>query len=216
MSLLMFFVAPTQAVVVTDTLATTPEGDPFLYVSKCFVVPHLDMVIAGTGVGSLGARWSARVQENLLCRGIEMLDLHAPEALRMLWGELETEHGPIDRTSTIYHFGRAESSGEYVGFAYRSADNFESDPRPHGFGIKPPPDNGLEGTPEDIDGWIEMAKRVRVEQEAADPAERLYIGGALTMALLQDGAIVTQEIYRWDDFDDMWQTMNARLAAEQA
>ena len=134
----MFFLAPTQAVVVTDTLATTTAGEPFLYVSKCYVVPHLDMVIAGTGYGQLGARWSCMVQENLLCRDIEMLDQHAPEAIAGLWARLQAESGPIGGTSTIYHFGRAESSGEYVGYAYRSADGFVSDPRPHGFGVKPP------------------------------------------------------------------------------
>jgi hypothetical protein len=49
MSLLMFIHRPEQLLLVTNTLATTPDGDPYLFQTKCWPVPQMRMIMAGTG-----------------------------------------------------------------------------------------------------------------------------------------------------------------------
>ena len=51
MSSLIFATDEQQIVVATDTLAVTTEGEPFLFASKATHIPHLRIIIAGTGFG---------------------------------------------------------------------------------------------------------------------------------------------------------------------
>lgn len=109
MSLLMFRQSPEAVHLVTDTLETTVGGDPHSLVTKCGIVPHLDLVVAGTGVAAVSERWRKMVHDLVLCRDIDMLDVHAPKALRKVWIELVAEN-PTDlltETATIYHLGLA-------------------------------------------------------------------------------------------------------------
>jgi len=50
-SSLIFHTEQEQAIIATDTLAVSPGGRPLTFTSKGFHVPHLRMVIAGTGCG---------------------------------------------------------------------------------------------------------------------------------------------------------------------
>lgn len=209
----MFYLAPEQVVVMTDTLATNMAGEPYLLVSKCAVVPHLNMIIAGTGAGQLGSRWVQTVSERTACLDIEMLDTHAPVGIARLWDALlaEEDHR-YEGTSTIYHFGRSEATQKYVGYAYRSVDGFASEPlRPYGFAAKPPPLGSFEPST-DLRDWIKLAEQIRAEQDPLPHGERVYIGGALICAILQGGAINVSEVYRFDDFDATWEDLNTRLA----
>lgn len=196
-------------IVITDTLATTVDGESRCLVTKCAVVPHLSMVIAGTGIAQLSARWVALVMESMLCRDIDMLDRHAPTAIRDLWAELDRTGIPT-QTSTVYHFGLSEDRGHYVGYAYRSDEDFESEPLEPGFRVKPQP-RSMGNAPQSLEELVAMACEIRSEQDARPAAERIYIGGDLVLVSMQNGGITTGKIHRWDDFESMWLTMNARL-----
>jgi len=50
MSSLIVATDETQVLVVTDTLATHPDGRPLKFTTKAFVVPHLNLIIAATGI----------------------------------------------------------------------------------------------------------------------------------------------------------------------
>src|SRR6187551_2764279 len=106
MSLLMFHHLPESAFILTDTLATTTEGEPALFQSKAWVIPHLNMAVANTGVANLGARWNDFLCSSLVARDIDMVDQFAPEKLRELWDELLVENRAVEyaATCTIYHF----------------------------------------------------------------------------------------------------------------
>lgn len=214
MSLLIFGVSPTDAMVITDTLATDPTGEPHLLVSKAGIVPHLGVVIAGTGVAQLADRWRIIVFGELLCRDIEMLDLHAPAGLRRIWGALRREFPEVEGVSaTVYHFGFSAEIDQYVGYAYRSTSNFESEMLPQAYGIKPEPVEPLDGAPSTLEGWIELAERLRAEQEALPLRDRIQIGGELILTSLRNGMIGVQTIYRFADFEEQWLEMNRRLQA---
>lgn len=43
MSLPMFMHQEKSALILTDTLATTPDGEPFMFHSKAWAIPHKNM-----------------------------------------------------------------------------------------------------------------------------------------------------------------------------
>jgi hypothetical protein len=75
---------PTQSVIVTDTLATDPTGEPCLFLSKCILVPHLEMAVAYTGIAQVGQRWVHQIQTAVLARNIDQLDQYVPDAFRKM------------------------------------------------------------------------------------------------------------------------------------
>jgi hypothetical protein len=71
--------------VATDTLATSPDGKPLKFTTKAFILPHLKMIIAGTGAGGFLGRWFVRINDGLIVRGIDNLDYHTPRDLASMW-----------------------------------------------------------------------------------------------------------------------------------
>jgi hypothetical protein len=212
----MFLQDVDSVLIITDTLATTPTGEPLIYQCKCWPLPQLGMVMTGTGSGNLAEAWYRNLQTRVLARDIEMLDRHAPEALRRLSAELEMEYGPLPGTSTIYHFGVTERAGTVVRFVYRSEKNFESEfsDQP-GFGMKPPPASLPETGPDSLDGMVELAKTIRAEQDRLPADERVYIGGELFLTNLQGRVIGVTRVFRFGDYDTTWEVMNDRLAKQE-
>jgi hypothetical protein len=206
----MFTSTPEGVLVITDTLATTMDGADSHTVTKCFVVPHLELVIAGTGLANLAAAWRGKVCDEMLCRDIDMLAPLATAALTQLWQDLQNEHElPSSMSSTIYHFGRS-TSGDYAGYAFRSTDGFAAERLGYGFGVKPPPVGNF-ASPESIEEMVALAERIREEQRQMPLGERIYIGAQLVMTNLYDGAISQATIHTFDDFEIQWLEMNDRM-----
>jgi hypothetical protein len=211
MSLLMFVHDPEQVLILTDTLATTLDGDPFLFQSKCWPVPQMGMIMAGTGLAQLHEAWYRTMQTTILARDIAMLDLHAPVALRNLWKQLHEDHPGAHGTATVYHFGVPEGQAHHVRYTYRSEQNFASEFSDRGgFGVKPVPSFALDA-PDTLHGLVVLASRIRAEQNAQPKATRIHIGGELVLTSLQGRVAGSSVIHRFDDFDEMWQAMNDRL-----
>jgi hypothetical protein len=196
----------------TDTLATTPAGVPAFLVSKATVLPHLGVVVAFTGALQVGTRWVEAVTTSMVCRDFDMLDRLTPDPLRGIEKKAVEEFGPVTGTSTVYHFGYSDSLEQYVGFAYRSTNDYASERLLDGsFGVKPNPKklpSSAPATPEEV---VVLATTIRREQEAMAEADRLYIGGDLVLIHLEDGVIAVAKVHRFEDFERQWLEMNVRL-----
>lgn len=200
MSSLIFYTDPEQALVVTDTLATNPDGSPFLFTSKAHYLPHLRTVVAGTGIGGFAAEWAMIANNRMVARGIQNMDFHAPKGLRELWSKYKKEYClPAEVTSTVYHFGFSEETGELVSFAYRSTNEFESERLQHGVAVKPEctvPTGNL----------IEHLEAMMVEQrqiQAGKPInERIHIGGEAHAIHLTKSACTFSCLFHFPDFAD--------------
>jgi len=168
MTLLMFNHAHDGHLVLTDTLATSAAGQPHLFQTKCWPLPHLNMVMVGTGSGNLFEAWYRTLQTSMLVRDIDNLDFHAPRVLRDLWDRVQSDHGSQVGTSTVYHFGFS-SHGVAIRYVYRSTNNFESELADEpGFGVKPQP-LGPFDPPGTFEDFVELAKMIRHEQDALPP-----------------------------------------------
>lgn len=118
-------------------------------------------------------------------------------------------------TTTVYHFGISEETGEVVAYAYRSTNNFISEPVPYGIGIKP------ECAVPTVDASninflvTEIMKEQRRIQATVPRSERIFIGGeAVAMCLTKDGCNISK-LFEFDDFSDQVQIVFANFAREK-
>lgn len=217
MSLLAFLHEEDRALILTDTLATTTQGEPLTFQTKAWVIPHLNMAVAITGLANFGASWNDFLCSSFVARDIEMVDQLATEQLQILWRDMLAENKAESDgfTSTIYHFGFPEGSDQLVRFVYRSRQNFASERwiEP-GMGVKPEPSGALT-VPEDFDEWIDLARQVRAEQDALPVTERIHIGGELYLLVLENRRSLVMRLHRFDDYEQAWTAMCAGLRREE-
>lgn len=201
MSSLIFYTDPEQALVVTDTLAVTTDGAPFLFTSKAHYIPHLRLIVAGTGFGSFADDWCRTINTRMLVRGVENLHHHAPAMLRDQWAHVSNDPTfPEGRTTTIYHFGISEETERVVTFAYRSTEGFKGTRLPeNGVGVKPEcevPDGNL------LDHLESMMMEQRRLQALAPDDRRIHIGGEAFAMHLTATSCTHSRLFRFKDFDD--------------
>jgi hypothetical protein len=214
MSSLIFFTDAEQALVATDTLATSPDGQPLMFTTKAFVLPHLRMVIAGTGAGRFLGKWFIQLNDRIAVKDIDNLNYHAPQTLTTLWVELLDElPGLAGTTTTVYHFGFSETDGQIHTFAYRSASEFRSEAIPYGLGVKPafavPEEYQL---PRDLKGMMDAQREV---QMAKPHGERVYIGGEITVNHLTKHGFAAYTLDRFADYAADESVIYRNIAAQK-
>lgn len=198
MSSLIFWTDESQVLVATDTLATSRDGRPFKFSTKAFIVPHLRLIIAGTGAGGFLGRWFVRVNDGVVVRGVDHMNYHTPSILASVWPGFMKEFSITDTTTTVYHFGFSEETGLIRSFAYRSTNDFRSEPIGYGLGRKPectlPEDYQL---PRDIRKMMDDQRTI----QASEPKEkRIYIGGEIVVHHLSKSGFVTYTLDRFEDY----------------
>ena len=200
MSSLIFLTEETQVLVATDTLGTSTDGRPFIFTTKAFVVPHLRMIIAGTGTGGFLGRWFVGVNDLMVVRGIDDLDDHASRNLGTLWRGYKQELSLTDSARmTVYHFGFSEETGLIHSFVYRSTNEFSSEPLEYGVGVKPictiPETLRL---PQDIRKMMDEQRAIYGSQASG---QRVYIGGEIQIHNLTENGFQVYTLERFDDYE---------------
>ena len=201
MSSLIFHTDPTQALVATDTLAVKPDGQPLMFCSKAVYLPHLRTIVVGTGLGGFANDWANEANNRLIVGGLRNLDHHTPKSLRRRWGETTAlTDFPSGLTTTVYQIGIGEDDEEICAFAYRSTNDFESEPLGHGTRAKP------ECTFLDSGNFVRDAHSMMLEQRAIQSikphAERLYIGGECIIMHLTKDAFTATTAFRFADYEE--------------
>lgn len=200
MSSLIFYTDENQALIATDTLAVSYDGKPFKFTTKAFVIPHLSVIIAGTGFGGFCDRWLVQVNDRMVVRGIDNLDYHTTGSLADQWAKYKEEFSIPDHiTTTVYHFGFSEEDHTIHSYAYRSTNGFRSESIRYGLAVKPEcavPDNY--NLPVDIPSMMQHQREL---QSHRPKEERLYIGGEIHVIHLTKNGFSIYPLARFDDFD---------------
>jgi hypothetical protein len=208
MSLLMFSHELDGIAIVTDTLATATDGTPSFFKTKAFPIPHLQMVVAMTGIANVGERLVDRMFTSTLARDIDMAAQHTTAILAAIVAELRAEFGSLDGSSTIYFFGYSPSHGRYVRYVFRSTNGFRVElSTDSGFGVKPHPAGPFE-PPSALPEMVGLAERVRSEQAAMPEAERVHIGGQLMLTVLRGQQIAIMQLHEFADIEQQWHQMH--------
>ncbi|WP_435036848.1 hypothetical protein [Pseudomonas neuropathica] len=180
MSSLLFYTDAKEAIVATDTLLHYPDGHAPGYSSKALAIPHLKMIVAGTGSAALFNRWIGLVNEQGFALDVDAVNLHAPESLQSLWRELNAQFPAMhEQTATIIHFGFSGKTGKIHGYGYRSGSNFKSEWLAYGLGMKP---QLVDAAGIDLNSFPDCAveiMRAQALQESRKSANRVYIGGSV-------------------------------------
>jgi hypothetical protein len=189
-----------------DTLGTSPvTKKPRMYSTKFYVLQHLYGVMCGTGDHQLVQDWFCRIQTSMIARDIPHLDLYTPQQLRNLAKQYDQASG----TTTIYQFGFSLDEGIYKGFAYRSINDFVSEPLPYRIAIKPyvPVKEDEFEHGEIHDAFRDLTIRQKIADDALPVAERLGIGGEIHFAYLCDKSVQVGTLYRFADYDSNYAAM---------
>jgi len=202
-SSLIFYTDENQALVATDTLATSNKipGAPFKFTTKAFIIPHLKMIIAGTGQGGFLGKWFIEVNDRMIVKDIDALDYHAPRNLAAHWNNWIKKFSlPNDATSTVYHFGFSEKSQLIHSYVYRSTSNFKSELLPYGLGGKPeyiaPP------IPFDLPKDFKAMMNSQRELQLSETKEnRVYIGGEIQVIHLTKDGFSSYSLCKFDDYN---------------
>jgi len=223
MTVLDFHIQEDEIYLITDTMVSEAQSmEPILFTTKVFPVPHWEGLICGTGIMQFINSWFHTAVSNILATDVVMLDEFTPDQLRELW-----THGYIENegnySSTIYHLGFDRAENRFVGFAYRSTDDFVSERLEYGTRTKPNPENAdnfeLTTFPED---FIELAESQKLEDESKPVSERVGVGGSviayrLWRQELEGGQILVNTLiwkcYEFSDTAKAYQTACANLPA---
>jgi hypothetical protein len=201
-------------IIVMDTLGMIDEKFPMLFTSKMYPILHLKGIICGTGVGNFIQDWANRVNSTMLVHDIIHLNEFAPTSLKDLASD--GNYNFASTTSTVYHFGYSFTDKLHKGYAYRSVNGFISEPLQYGFLFKPATSYSMpEGEIDYQTGIAELVKATlqqKEEQDSLPRDKRVFIGGEIQFAILQEGNISMGTCYQFPDWNETYSEMCEQLA----
>ena len=211
MTALVFTIQPDQICLAMDTLVVDPyDKTPLRYQTKFTVLPHMNLVIAGTGLAPLINDWFHFVNGNIVARDIDDLNLYAPRLLRDATAQCQ---GTDLTTTTLYHFGYSTTRNRYIGYAYRSTKNWEPDQLQDALGFKPVVDVQPTDKIEFPQFFIDIVSEQRRKDLLLPASERVGIGGDIQFVVLEHGVVTVSNVLRFDsyvlDYDLMARKSNA-------
>lgn len=199
MTAFVFALMPEQVCIAMDTLEIG-AGDrmPLSFQRKFLSVPESDLVVAGTGHAKFITGWFRYLQANLHGASIDDLSTEAPNIFRAL---VSAEGGLNGLTATIYHFGYSPREQRYVGYAYRSGNDFCSDRLPYGLGFKPL----VMAMPCDDICFPDFLIDIILEQQRQDYLlpidERVGIGGDIEFVVMSNRKIGVETVHRFLSYE---------------
>lgn len=226
MTALNWELAPEHVLILSDSLALAGEDHrPAFMTTKVFPLPHMSLCIAGTGAQPLAERFWAHANSKCVASDVAHLNEYAADILRDLWLQLHSEPDYETEearrfTSTVYIYGWSVSNKAFIGFAYRSANDFVSEPLRYGIAAKPAPNSRQVPDMNGLTDFVELLLLQKQEDRERPRMERIGIGGEIIMTLMvrdETGftAIKQQPIFKFDDYDDDWELILARLPENQ-
>ena len=124
MTALIYLLKKNMICLAMDSIALTLDKTPIRYLTKFFLLPHLQCIVCGTGRLDLIMKWFDFIQNSLTYKNMVDLNPSVSKHLNKISRELEFQN---NGSSTIYHFGIDKANDEMVAFAYRSTNAFESE-----------------------------------------------------------------------------------------
>ncbi|MEV7757890.1 hypothetical protein AB0O16_07300 [Microbacterium sp. NPDC089180] len=210
MSYFMFDQSDTEALIVTDTLVTDIHDHPAMFAHKVWALPTMNLAIALTGTSTVGDERYRCLSTVHGPRDIVELDGIAPDLLRAIHARVQHEHGPIG-SSTVYVFGCPTGTSQLVRYTYRSVMDYESSSETGAAtAVRPAPETFEAEYPETREDFVQLAVRVRDENDSGASPEPVAIGGDLFLTTVRDGLIGTEHLYRFADYEEHLAAMNGR------
>lgn len=183
MSAIAFNVSRDQAMIAVDTMCTNEEGLFSHHVSKALPIPHLNIVVAGTGSLDLIERFALALNSRAFASHDEVA-LHASDALAVIWedwraalGESSTGANHHVQTSTIFQFGFSSENDTFEAIQYHSGNGFKVERMTNVTAHKPPAPLLGEPRDDDLSELFRIVASQRIHQDSKPFDSRVHIGG---------------------------------------
>lgn len=209
--------------VVSDTLAVADNAAYLFDSSKVQYIPHLDLALAGTGLGYI-AKYVALDVGDLASAPYDELVPKVQQIVQKVAAELadsNPDHAAASAT-ILYAFGYSERRRRCMGSLFmgggpsapwerewQAVDALYDHPAYRGDGrgssarIWPRALGSsfdiADAAPEGPLGWVELATRLRREMIDTPPERRIVFGGDLIYTRLEQGGVTQRRIFRFDD-----------------
>jgi len=194
-----------------DSLSVDEDKRPLKYISKIFLLPHLQCIICGTGMLDLVINWVDFVQKSMVFKNVLDLNRHVQDHLKNVSDELNI---PINKSSTIYHFGIDKINNEMVGFAYRSKNSYESEKLIYSLGIKPNYEDVAQQAMDIIVekgiilGIVSIITQLKKIDENLELEQQVGIGGEIHLVTLdKNGKYYVETIHQFSDYEQRFSEM---------
>lgn len=184
MTALVYFLQPNALFLATDMLIKNKQtGKPSGFIQKFKVIKEANVVITGIGSDNLVQRWSDYVEDVLTDTNIDKLNQLTPESL---FEAIEQHMNLMDGATVIYQFGYSETKQQYVGYAYNSANNFQSEKLDYSIGYYPLVDVPAMNTEnDDISQFFIDIMLEQYHQDQIKPfEEQIGIGGEIELLVM--------------------------------
>ncbi|OMC63268.1 hypothetical protein BK125_31030 [Paenibacillus odorifer] len=197
--------------IAADTFSLTMEKEPFKYTNKIFTLPHLKMIVCGTGNANLILDYYKELQLIVVAREMYYVTAVTQDILLNIRKEY-----PKEVTTTVYLFGYNDNLECFEGFAFRSTNDFDKEKLAYGIGVKPELSRELvesyyEDT-EDDDSFFTLVINKQKELDEMLPKEkRIGVGGEIQRIVSDASNFLISTIYRFDDYLDQYDLMLENL-----
>ena len=211
MSSLIYKVEKMQVFLATDSLATM-NGKAMGFTTKAFPLPHLRMVIAGTGLAGFLDHWLVEVNTSPV-RGIDALNEQAQAGLLNLLRAFNKQYPSMIEATSVYHFGFSENTGVMQSFAYKSEELFE--PRQIECGLYVKPNVPEDAIPKDTlhpGDFIRIMAAQRAIQAKLPKEARVSIGGEIQMHHLDQAGYKSYRLGQFEDYAETRRTILSERA----
>ena len=199
MTALVFALQPDQVCIAMDTLVVGVNDKlPMGFQRKFLSLAENNLLVTGTGLANLVNGWLEYVSLYLGMGDIDDLNLFAPDVLD---ASVKIAGGLGEITTTLYHFGYSKAEAKYVGYAYRSTADFQSEKLQYALGFKPQiriaACENIEFPKFLIDIILEQQhqdRRLPIEQQVG-------IGGEIEFAMLTEGRTNIETVHRFASYE---------------
>ena len=205
----------TDEVVITaaDTYSIRAKTrEPLKLADKFIPLPHLNMVLTGSGYHGFLLEWYQALQREAAPVGIEHLNEFAPGLLQETWLRFKRksdlpETPPGSGGSKICHLGYSERKDRPVGYYYDLKDDFAPTVVQPGNDYLMPKMEGvhdalLEGDYTPQEQVIAFFCRAKELDEQKPVEERVGIGGEINFLKLTQQGHACLTIHRFDDYEE--------------
>lgn len=208
MTLLHYHITLDKVIILMDTIALNEDREPFLYTTKIYPLPHLNMVMCGTGSANFILDWFVKINSCMLVRDINHLNEFTQQQLIQI---SEKHLLGSDFTATIYYFGYSASENRYKCYVYRSTTGFTPEVQFEGHAIKPAISNFESYVNEGDIKTVELIYQQYNDDKHAPKDKKIGIGGEIIMCVLSEGSIQIQKLFSFIDYDINYQFMCRNL-----
>jgi hypothetical protein len=199
MTALVFALQPDQICIAMDTLVVgADDKKPMSFQRKFLSLANNNLLIAGTGLANLINGWFTYVSSLPDLSDIDDLNLISPCVLKE---SVRAAGGLGEITTTLYHFGYSKSEGKYVGYAYRSTTNFQSERLQYALGLKPQVRVELLENIEFPSFLINIILEQQRQDQLLTIDQQVGIGGEIEFAVLTEGCTKIETVHRFASYE---------------